>query len=600
VKNNSLIGRKLANFQIKSLLARGGMADVYVGVDTKLHRQVAIKVFEVANRSQMAQANRFIQEARMMANWRHDNIIPIYYAGDETDLFYYVMELIDGYDLAAIMAVYVEKGELMSNADVLRIGDCIASALDYAHAKGVIHRDVKPANVMIANDGRVVLGDFGLALDLKAVTQGEVFGSPHYISPEQARRSSDAVPQSDLYSLGVILFEMLTGTTPFNDPSPASLALQHISNPPPKPRSINPNLSANVEEVLLKALEKNPKERYQSGKSLMDALRKALSTKAAPAPVDAPPLPPIPVNAPAIHRSNLSLNSFTKRGDVITALEKHSTTTRRGIAADLAGPKREKRRGFGWVILIGLLLAALSFGMVFRPELFAPLRSLFAKASPSAVILPTNTIIVQTVVAQPSITDTFTPAPIVTDTVAPTATLKSTATTEPTLEPSATITQTEAPASTATITPIPVTPSASSTAQVYPNGYLMTAFYNGNSFYLLDRGKASRSLSGFVFERVNNDETFQNRFEAWTWETFYVKAIQMNRCVSLEIEKSPLAYLSPAECTNKVLSRLSPAADANEIFWTQNDTSHEFRVLWENQEVARCEIAAGICDFRVP
>ena len=228
-----------------------------------------------------------------MAKWRHDNIVQIYYAGDETGLFYYVMEYVDGFDLASIMSVYADKDELMPMEDVVRIGESLASALDYAHAQGVIHRDVKPANVMIADkDGRVVLGDFGLALDLSNKSQGEVFGSPHYIAPEQARRSSEAVPQSDLYSLGVIMYEMLTGATPFNDPSPASLALQHITEAPPLPRSINPALSENVERVLLKALEKSPADRYQSGKELMDALKKALTAKPVALPASTPSLPP--------------------------------------------------------------------------------------------------------------------------------------------------------------------------------------------------------------------------------------------------------------------------------------------------------------------
>ncbi len=327
---HSLIGRTLGNFQVKRLLGRGGMAEVYYGWDVKLHRHVAIKVIEAQNRAKKSQANRFIQEARMMANWRHENIIPIYYAGDETGIFYYVMEYIDGFDLASIMSVYADKGELMPTADVLRIGNAIASALDYAHKQGVIHRDVKPANVLIADDGHVALGDFGLALDLNDKSQGEVFGSPHYISPEQARKSSDAVPQSDLYSMGVILYEMLTGATPFNDPSPAGLALQHITEAPPRPRSINPSLSPQVEEVLLKALEKKPANRYQSGKGLMDALGKALTLKPSVKAVGASSLPPIPVGAPTIHRNNISLNSFTKRRDVRTALEK----TKRGGFAD--------------------------------------------------------------------------------------------------------------------------------------------------------------------------------------------------------------------------------------------------------------------------
>jgi len=347
VRKHPLIGRKLANFQVKRLLGRGGMADVYYSWDEKLHRPVAIKVFEAETRAKILQANRFIQEARVMAKWRHENIVQIFYAGDETGLFYYVMEFVDGYDLASIMSVYSDRDELMAIDDVLHIGNSIASALDYAHAQGVIHRDVKPANVMIANeDGRVILGDFGLALDLSNKSQGEVFGSPHYIAPEQARRSSDAVPQSDLYSLGVILYEMLTGATPFNDPSPASLALQHITEPPPLPRSINPALSESVEAVLLKALEKSPAGRYQTGRELMDALDTALAGRKAALPFGAPSLPPIPVNAPTIQRSNISLSSFTKRRDVASELEERSKTLRRGLEDEVIAPKRSSKLGF--------------------------------------------------------------------------------------------------------------------------------------------------------------------------------------------------------------------------------------------------------------
>src|SRR5439155_10245172 len=128
---------------------------------------------------------------------------------------------------------------------------------------GVIHRDVKPPNVLVSYDQRIVLGDFGLAMDLQQGTIGEVFGTPHYISPEQARRSSNATPASDLYSLGVILYEMLTGVVPFDDPSATSVALQHVTLPPPPPRTINPALNEATEQVLLKALSKDSAERYQ-------------------------------------------------------------------------------------------------------------------------------------------------------------------------------------------------------------------------------------------------------------------------------------------------------------------------------------------------
>ncbi len=274
--DDSLLGRQLANFKIERSIGRGGMAQVYYGQDVKLERPVAVKVIDVRHRGNPAYAERFVREAKTVATWRHENIIQIHYADDEDGLYYFVMEYIDGFDLGELIAQYTEKGQKVPHDKVITLGQDIAAALDYAHQQGVIHRDVKPANVMVGHDDRVVLTDFGLALDVEQGSMGEAFGSSHYIAPEQARRSADAVPQSDIYALGVLLYEMLTGHVPFNDPSPTTVALQHITLLPPPPRDINPELSEDVEAVLLKALQKSPSERYQSGQALMDALSQAL------------------------------------------------------------------------------------------------------------------------------------------------------------------------------------------------------------------------------------------------------------------------------------------------------------------------------------
>lgn len=298
--DDPLIGSQLANFRIERLIGRGGMAVVYYGWDVKLERPVAIKVIDVRYRDNPAYAERFVREARAVATWHHENIIQIYYADDQDGLYFFAMECIKGLDLGKLLSQHIAEGGLMGHDEALRIGQAVASALDYAHEKGVVHRDVKPSNVILASDSRVVLTDFGLAMDVEQGSLGQVFGTSHYVAPEQARHSADAVPQSDLYSLGVILYEMLTGVVPFDDPSPTAVALQHVTLPPPPPREINPDLNKEVESVLLKALNKSPDERYQTGAELLDALEKALQVETAE-PAQAEPdgfdqieLPPMP------------------------------------------------------------------------------------------------------------------------------------------------------------------------------------------------------------------------------------------------------------------------------------------------------------------
>ncbi len=585
-KGSSLIGQKLANFQIKRLLGRGGMAEVYYGWDVKLQRPVAVKIIE----SSPSHAHRFVREARMMAKWRHENIVQIYYADDTNRLYYYVMEYIDGKDLASVLSTYAKDGELMPVKDVLRIARSVAHALDYAHKHGVIHRDVKPANILLADNGRVVLGDFGLALDLQDKSQGEAFGTPHYISPEQARRSADAVPQSDLYSLGVILYEMLTGIVPFNDPSPASLALQHITQLPPPPRTINPDLSLEVEAVLLKALEKKPKDRYQNGEKLLYALEKALTV--APKPVKVKlSMPPIPVSAPTIRRSEVALDEYKKRKE-----QKPERSVKPIPSQKPATPSNKKpasRKGldpeFSWMLssILFIVVLVLALGWLIN-------RTFFSKNTSPTPVPPTAgiTATAQLVVVPPA---TFTNTAISDLTATPIAIISSQTSTNPL--PIMTATKSlPTPTSIPTETPAIIVPTPTIN---YPNGLPFILYYNESSFYLYNNSAEIRSLSGFSFERVNNDGTFQDRFEGWQWEVYFADS-QPDRCVRLEIYQSKVTYLNPVICKNRYHSTLQPNKDSQSLFWIPKENSHQFRVLWQEEEIARCEIAVGLCEVLVP
>jgi serine/threonine protein kinase len=274
--SDPLIGARLGNYQIESSLGRGGMARVYRAVDVTLRRVVALKVIEPDLRDLGSYSARFEREAQAIAALEHPNIVPVYYFGEADGLYYMAMKFIEGVELRVLIDLYEQAGQSLPTADLLRIYEAVGSALDYAHSQGVIHRDVKPSNIMIDRNGQAYLTDFGLALNVGQGTMGEVFGTPHYIAPEQARSSANAVPESDFYSLGVILYELFTGTVPFDDPVPTAVALQHIMKEPTPPHVINPDLPPSLEMVIMKAIAKDPAERYQTGEALSSALRRAV------------------------------------------------------------------------------------------------------------------------------------------------------------------------------------------------------------------------------------------------------------------------------------------------------------------------------------
>lgn len=270
-------------YTLEALLGRGGMARVYRGWDTDLHRHAAIKIIDTPFYQEPTYLERFRREAQAIAALTHPHIVTIYHIGQVNEVMYMAMQYVEGADLAQILANHRQQKERLAPKEALRMAVELCLALDYAHQKKIIHRDVKPSNVLIDKEGRAILGDFGLALLTEMGTRGEVFGSPHYMAPEQAVSSARAVPQSDLYSVGVILYEMFTGVLPFDADEPVEVALKHLQESVPPPRVHNPQISEKVEQIIFKALAKEPQQRYPSGKAMAEALKDAMQEEKPPA-----------------------------------------------------------------------------------------------------------------------------------------------------------------------------------------------------------------------------------------------------------------------------------------------------------------------------
>jgi len=265
------------------------MADVFVAHDQLLNRQVAVKVLHGQYATSEAFVERFRREAQAAANLSHPNIVNIYDWGTDRGIYYMVMELIEGQDLRSVLRA---EGALMPQR-VAEIAVDVAAALSAAHDGGLVHRDIKPANVLVTADGTIKVTDFGIARawdDSEQLTRtGAVIGTATYFSPEQAQ-GMHADARSDLYALGVVMYEMLTGVPPFSGETPVAVAYQHVQNEAAPPSSLNPNIPEHLDAIVMKCLAKQPEYRYQTANELSADLQRFLAGNIplAPPPGDTP------------------------------------------------------------------------------------------------------------------------------------------------------------------------------------------------------------------------------------------------------------------------------------------------------------------------
>ena len=261
-------------YEVEGRIGTGGMAEVWRGHDRVLNRTVAIKTLLPQFASDASFVDRFRREAQAAARLNHAGIVSVYDSGTDGNTPYIVMEFIEGRTLAD----YLGSGKTIPPMEAAKIAQDIAESLAVAHAQGVIHRDIKPANVMVTRDGKVLVMDFGIARLISgpetAPQTSAVLGTASYLSPEQAQgQPVDA--RTDIYALGVVMYEMLTGRPPFTGDSPMAIAYKQVNATPPAPSSANPDVPPELDAIVMRALSKNPANRYQTGKEFADDLERA-------------------------------------------------------------------------------------------------------------------------------------------------------------------------------------------------------------------------------------------------------------------------------------------------------------------------------------
>ncbi|HXR44290.1 MAG TPA: Stk1 family PASTA domain-containing Ser/Thr kinase, partial [Pseudolysinimonas sp.] len=350
--SDPMIGRLIdGRYQVRSRIARGGMATVYLATDLRLERRVAVKVMHghLADDSQFKQ--RFIQEARSAARLAHPNVVNVFDQGQDAESAYLVMEYLPGITLRDLLQEY---GSLTPQ-QTIDITEAVLSGLAAAHKAGIVHRDLKPENVLLADDGRIKIGDFGLARAASAntATGAALLGTIAYLSPELVTRGV-ADTRSDIYAVGIMIYEMLTGEQPFKGEQPMQIAYQHANESVPAPSSKNPKVPNSLDELVLWSTERDPDRRPRDARELLEQLRVVESElPSATAPQRTMVLPSAvapPVAAPPRPMADAETQVIGRRAPMAAPTGVVPATAGTGA---VAAPRRRRR---GWIVALVLVV----------------------------------------------------------------------------------------------------------------------------------------------------------------------------------------------------------------------------------------------------
>ena len=574
---DSFVGQQVANFRIDKLVKDGTLSRIYLGRDVIQRRPVAVKIIDARQERDKVYLERFLREARgMMSAWWHQHITQVYYVAKRDGRYITVMEYVDGPNLLEVLARYAAEGELIPVDDVLRIGRAVAEALAYAQQHSVIHRDVKPSNILMCVDGRILLTDFGLAPPILAGDVGEIYGTPAYISPEQIATLDELDHRSDLYNLAVMLYELLVGRPPFQGETSDAVLQQHLQMTPLAPSIVNPQLGREVDAVLLKALAKSPEDRYQSSLELMDDLEQAVGASMEVLTEEGE-MPPLPAVMQAEENAIPLVSQISVVDKIASQLEMSQDDW-----MQQEGELARRRRILGcWASLL-LLMALLGVAGYYLWPSLTPARE--ESVTAVAVVAPTQIMETETAVPQPTFISSTV---IVVITATPVA---ATPTELPTATPSA------IPPVTPTDTPPTATPSPTATAT--PAGPPIHFHYSRYSFYMLNPANETITVSSVGFQSLDAEgQSLAQSFRGRDWSAIYPD-LEPGRCNAIELRDAP-NWLRPVEC-NAYNVTLTPSITYEDAFWLTDVGIVAFRVFWNGRDIGTCPVVTGVCELHLP